>query len=641
MSKTMKKYIFIALAAVSLTACNDYIDKQPLTSGTDRDFYNKVSDLEIAANKFYENILPKNEALWGGLYSEDNNSDNQMGSGTNNLFYEDEKNVPVMNSSQPWWFRNLRGINYFINRIEGNQENVTGNAELVDHYLGEAYFFRAYDNYNRLRKLGDIPIVNEMYGDDRDELIELSTRQPRNYVARAIINDLDRACQLLQAEAPATGRVCLDAALLLKARVALFEATFEKYHANTCFVPGNDKWPGAKYHPDFTWPAGSADAEINYFFDRAIAAADSVASNRTLDKDYAGMFNRWEAPFGNDDEVILARYYADGVLIHSCSAYLKSGGGCNLTRAAVQTFLMKNGLPWYAENSGFHGDLTSYEEVMDRDDRLQQTVRPAGSFIQGKEDPVTGFIVPDTIYHYKPEIFRSGSAKATTGYELEKWVSQDPTQRLQGKCYTAVPILRAAEAYLIYLEAYYERHHSLGGNCDVYWRALRERAGVDPDYNLTISKTQLDKENDFGTDSRGAKVDVTLYNIRRERRCELIAEGLRLDDLRRWRALDNMKAYQPEGINLWGGPIKDMYTAKELDPTVVSQSSEGDYIRPLRVNSTSLAFNGYNFPKPHYLEPIPISELRLTTRPDGSVAIYQNPGWPTVDGPAIYTYDCD
>ncbi len=636
----MKKYILIALAAVSLTACNDFIDKQPLTSGTDRDYYNKVGDLEVAANKFYE-MLPKNDAYWGGLYSVDNNSDNQMGSGANNLFYEKEKNTPSMNDSQPWWFRKLRAVNYFINRVEGNQENVVGNIDLVNQYLGEAYFFRAYDNYNRLRQLGDIPIVNEMYGDDRDELIELSVREPRNMVARAIISDLDRACQLLMQDAPASGRVSLDAALTLKARVALFEATFEKYHANTCFVPGNDKWPGAKVHTDFAWPAGSAEKEIEYFLTRAIGAADSVASHRVLNNDYAAMFNRWEAPFDNNDEVILARYYQEGVLSHSCSAYLKSGGGCNLTRAAVQSYLMANGLPWYANNSGYKGDLTSYEELMGRDERLRQTVRAAGSFIEGKKDPVTGFTVPDTIYHYKPEIFRSGSAKATTGYELEKWVAKDETQRLQGHCETAVPLIRAAEAYLIYLEAYYELNGNLGGNCDKYWKALRKRAGVSEDYNLTIANTDLSKENDFGTESRGAKVSATLYNIRRERRCELMAEGYRLDDLRRWRALDNMKNYQPEGINLWGGPIKDMYTDKELDPTVVSQSSEGNYIRPLRVNSTSLAFNGYTFPKPHYLEPIPISELRLTVRPDSTVAIYQNPGWPTIDGTAIYSYDCD
>mgnify|MGYP000741959843 FL=1 len=44
-------------------------------------------------------------------------------------------------------------------------------------------------------------------------------------------------------------------------------------------------------------------------------------------------------------------------------------------------------------------------------------------------------------------------------------------------------------------------------------------------------------------------IDKTLYNIRRERCCEFIAEGMRKDDLLRWRSLDKMKNYQTEGFN--------------------------------------------------------------------------------------------
>ena len=75
--------------------------------------------------------------------------------------------------------------------------------------------------------------------------------------------------------------------------------------------------------------------------------------------------------------------------------------------------------------------------------------------------------------------------------ELKKWVSNEPGQQEQGQGTSATPILRAAEAYLIYLEAYYERHGNLGGNCDRYWTELRRRAGVDTDYNKTIAATDL------------------------------------------------------------------------------------------------------------------------------------------------------
>ena len=213
---------------------------------------------------------------------------------------------------------------------------------------------------------------------------------------------------------------------------------------------------------------------------------------------------------------------------------------------------------------------------------------------------------------------------------------------------TANPIFRTAEAYCIYLEAYYERHKTLGGNCDTYWKALRTRAQVDTDYQKTIDHTDLSKERDLAAKTKG--IDATLYNIRRERRCEFIAEGMRLDDLRRWRALDNMRNYEIMGMNLWEEMFKRYAMAGlSLKPTVVSQYDAGDpestYIKVFKVNESDKAYNGYNFPKPHYLEPIPLSEILLTAddanNPENS-NIYQNPGWPISSGSlADYTYDCD
>ncbi|MDE6278784.1 MAG: RagB/SusD family nutrient uptake outer membrane protein, partial [Paramuribaculum sp.] len=486
---------------------------------------------------------------------------------------------------------------------------------------------------------GDTPILTEVLPDDPNVLAAASKRLPRNMVARNIIQDLDSAVSMLKDNAPESGRITSYAALMLKSRVALFEATWERYHANTAFVPGNSKWPGKDWWPDFQWPAGSADAEINWFLEQAIDAADKVASTHALSPDYIGMFNSI-IPFAEGHEVILARYYMDGVKAHSCSALLKSGGGCNATRALVNSYLMQSGLPIYAD-SEYQGDLTSYEEFLGRDLRLRQSVRAAGEFIEAIKG-ADGKYYPDTIYYYRPNIWVSGNEKATTGYELDKWVSKIPEQRIQYHCTTAVPIFRAAEAYLNYIEAYYERYGNLGGNCDRYWRAIRKRAGVDDDYNKTIAATDLSKENDLAVWSHGKEVSPVLYNIRRERRCEFIAEGLRLNDLKRWRSLDKMVNYQPEGINLWGGPLQKMYSEKELKSDLVSQPSSGNYIMPFRINSTSPVYEGYNFPKAHYLEPIPITEFLLTTI-DGKSTLYQNPGWPDrVDGTADYTgYDYD
>ena len=664
MRRTLYIILCVVVATIGLSSCNDFLDREPLSFKSEEAYFHTAADFKLAVNDLYK-YLPQNNAIWGGTYTADCQSDNQCSASYYSLFLDngDYKTQAQSNYNLIWNFDRLRAINFTLGKIEAAINEATP-ADLARHYWGEAYFFRAWEYYRLLRAYGDLPLLTTMQSDDEARLTAGSRRYPRNEVARFIISDLKQAIDLLKDEAPEAGRISKDAAYAMLSRVALYEASWERYHAGTCFVPGNSKWPGATTWPDFAFKSGSAEDEVNYFLDEAIAAADHVAARRSLNADYQGMFNNYETEFPADDEVILARYYQKGVLTHSCSAFLKNGGGCGATRALVNSFLMTNGLPIYAGGSGYRGDTKdTYTEFQNRDLRLTGSVRAAGRYISTRYDETLGRNVNDTTFYNKPFIYNSGNEKSTTGYDICKWLvgnydithytSSDPggEQRTQYNCTTAVPIFRAAECYLNYLEAYYMRHGNLGGNCDTYWKALRQRAGVDTDYTKTINATQLDKENDLAVWSKGQEVDKTLYNIRRERRCEFIAEGMRLDDLKRWRALDMMRNYQPEGFHLWGTSNQQLYTnpSRELSPDVVSQSGLSAYVRPLQVLASSAAYGGYNFPKPHYLEPIPISEFLLCISPEGVTqtslgmsVLYQNPGWPTTaDGPADYTYDCE
>ena len=630
---------------LSLASCSDFLDREPIDFGSEVAFYVSETDLQMATNEFYDNILPKNETWVGGIYDEDNTSDNQIGTAPDNLFYEGEKRT-VEQSDSEWKFDNLRGINYFINRVNfqlNGGGGITGSEEYINHYLGEGYFFRAWEHFRLLRNFGDVPILTTMQSDDQAELSEATRRQPRNEVARFIIRDLEIADSLMLADPPQDGRLCKDAAMMLMARVALYEGTWERYHAGTAFVPGNSKWVGHAMYPDFSFKAGSAEDEVNYFLDVAIKASEAVVQSRPeLSDEYLPLFVNDRTAFTADNgEVILARFYLSGVLYHSVGQYLaRTGAGTGLTRSLVNSFLMTSGLPIYADPN-YGGDVQMKAEMRDRDKRL--AVKVTGSYVAGEADPITGVVFEnDTIL--LSHITQSGNERSTTGYEMKKWMSEDPEQQVSGQGTTANPIFRSAEAMLTYLEAYYERYGNLGGNCDAYWRKLRRRAGVDDDYNKTIAQTDLSKENDLAVYSKGVQVDKTLYNIRRERRCEFYAEGMRLDDLKRWRSLDNMRNYWVEGINLWTEMYKLWEEEDENLEEGVTVSSRGlsEYLRPLQITSTLVTYNtGYNFPKPHYLEPIPIAEFQLATE-NGQSTLYQNPGWPTnTDGIADYSYDCD
>src|SRR5690606_33989950 len=200
----------------------------------------------------------------------------------------------------------------------------------------------------------------------------------------------------------------------------------------------------------------------------------------------------------------------------------------------------------------------------------------------------------------------------------------------------------AAEAYLNYIEACYERTGSIDADADRYWRALRIRAGVDPNYTATIAATNmiLEGRNDWGAYSHGQMIDATLYNIRRERRCEFIGEGHRWPDLLRWRALDQLNGFHLEGCKIWG-PMQNQYAAADLlhsQPNdarnIMSSPSLSPYLRMLQISTseTNRFYNGYFFTEAHYLDPIAIRHFLVTSSDGQSVEsspIYQNPKWPT------------
>ena len=132
--------------------------------------------------------------------------------------------------------------------------------------------------------------------------------------------------------------------------------------------------------------------------------------------------------------------------------------------------------------------------------------------------------------------------------------------------------------------------------------------------------------------------DPTLYSISRERRTELMAEGLRWMDLIRWRSLDQLmkQPYQLEGFHLWNTPMEKWYTEDQLvdDGSVtatVSSRKLTEYFRPYQIVSTNMLYNGMTWSMAQYLQPMPLRQFMLTAPDHKTYAdspLYQNPYWP-------------
>lgn len=642
-------YILLGWTLLSSTGCNDFLDEEPLSDVSPEKYLYTEEQLESYVNNYYTTLLPG-----FSFYDNDYATDNSQG--TDKRYLKDTWVVDQTDGS--WNFENIYALNYFLQTVVPRYENneLTGNETNIKQYIGEGYFLRALEYFSRLQSVGDFPILEKTLEPDLTVLTEASKRAPRNEVARFILRDLDAAIELMSNN-PQKTRITKNAALLLKSRVALFEATWEKYHAGTALVPGTAAWPGAKkeYNSGFKFASGSAEAEIDFFLGQAMEAAELIAdqvqltpNNKIIRDDVSKPKNPYYDMFACHDpssyeEVILHRNYNLSINnSHEYNHTLYSGGNTGYTHQFEQVFLMDNGLPIYAPGSGYKGDDYIGDTKINRDWRWQLFMKAPGEV-----KAIENIDVPERFPEVPRLYISDGKNSTSTGYIHGKGYSLDYNDQLLSKDQTAFVVYRASEAYLNYIEASYLKKGIIDNKADKYWRALRNRAGVNDNYQLTIDATDMAKEskNDWGTYSHGVLVDKTLYNIRRERRCEFICEGFRYMDLIRWRALDQLNGTQLEGAKIFG-PMNSMfvdengnslllYDQADQSQNNVSSPTLSDYLRPNQKTTTDQYYNGFFFYEAHYLDPIAIQHFLITSSDGKNIEtspIYQNPGWPTVAG---------
>ena len=659
------KYISMLLlgATLGLTSCNDYLDKEPESNVTPASFFTSADDLAAYTVNLYGVLTSIEPGKYGmSTFAYDNDTDNQAGTGYSSRWVPG--NWKVGQSGGAWDFGNIRSVNYFLDQVlpKFEAKQISGAEAQVRHYIGEAYFLRAYLYLDKLQSLGDFPIVLTALPDDKETLVEASKRQPRYKVAQQILDDLDKALGLLMESAPGgKNRISRDAALLLRSRAALFEATWEKYHKGTAFVPGGPGWPGkAEDIQGF-----DIDSSINHFLDEAMKSSkelgDKLVDNLVENTDTPegqnaslASLNPYYTMFGDKDmsgysEVLMYRAFdkAKANVTHNVQMQLqRNGGGTGWTRGLVNSFLMRNGLPIYAAGSGYDPTWENQgvkATLQNRDSRIQLFTKMDGSIENYTSE---GAVPTDLSWTVKG----NNETRMVTGFAVKKGKNYDSQQGLNHDYGESGSIVfRGTEALLNYMEASWLKNNTIDATADKYWRALRIRAKVDPDYNKTIAATNMQEEAkwDFGAYSHGQLVDATTYNIRRERRDEFIGEASRWEDLIRWRALDQLTTtpYQPEGIHIWSAGMKQIYADAgvelKADGTVnanVSPQSDGEYYKPYRRNAKQEGYDGLTWHMAYYLSPINVKEFLLTST-DGATKetspLYQNPYWSTeADSPA-------
>jgi hypothetical protein len=602
----MKRYnyylISIALTAVmgGMTSCDDeFLERAPIVSLSDANFWKSDNDLKIYCNNFYNSNAFLN--LYNGWYSDPFSTDGSDGSDTQmyinyNSRLNGESTLP---SSGGGWgagdWSALRDVNYFLDHYS----LVEAAAEKVNPYVGEALFFRSIFYFTKVRTFGDVPWIPTTAGIDSEFLT--APRNSRNEVVTNILTDLDKAVEYLPARASGawTGRVTKETALALQARIALYEGTWEKYHAlkNTAFkVAGSD---GTKFIQKAADAAGAliALSEANGF---------PELSNTGVNLGYWKLFNQLD--YSNYKEVMLWRKYSksDGIMNHIANYIGYRGGGHGLTKSMIDSYLCLDGKPASA-SALYQGDKSLKSLVANRDPRLNQTIMVDDGVHVFWEDLGTYFLTP---------LFEDNvSNNCSTGYQLWKGTSPNYADYYgTWGSYHGVIYFRYAETLLIYAEAKAELGTITQSDIDKTVNALRKRVGMN-DGLLDINNITTDPNWDF------AGLSPILQEVRRERKVELAAEGFRRDDIFRWAAADELirgkrflGAYLPQWYNYPGATDAFLVAVKALPV-----NADG-YMDPYKNFGALDAGYQFNLGR-DYLQPIPTDQIVLNPN------LGQNPGW--------------
>ncbi|MDR2121314.1 MAG: RagB/SusD family nutrient uptake outer membrane protein [Tannerella sp.] len=554
----LNNYILMLVCTCLLFAgCSKDLDLIPKDTISDKSFWKSAADYKLAANNLYLSLE--------GFAFFDLNSDmafNTPNSTSNGTLQPSETDANWTNA-----YTYIRRCNNIV--LKAADSPIQDDVKV---YVAEAKFFRAYNYWRIFRLYGGVPLITGVLDIDSEELY--SPRASRKETIDLIIKDLtEAAADLPESKSLAAadkGRITKGAANALKARAALFEGTWGKYRN---------------------------DADATAYLDIAIEASNAVINSGqyTLYKGMAEDSYRYLfiEPGDDSDECILDRRYQKDISHHSFSGNIQEGNGYLPAKKLADMYLCNDGLP-ISKSPLFQGYNTPTSEYENRDPRMTMT-----------------FMTPGVMAYYPLYADRVEcwpfypSRNPSTGYTVFKFMSED----VEGISYLRklnfdYHIIRYAEVLLIYAEAVFEKNGSIGNaDLDKTVNVIRERVNMPVLTNDFVSANGLDMKQE----------------LRRERTVELAMEGVRWDDLRRWKTAETEMKEDIKGIKIKGSEWTAPIFIEGIDRNPYAQEV---YQNRTDANGFIIVETGRTFdPNKHYLLPLPTKEVAINPK------LEQNPGW--------------
>lgn len=530
----------------------------------------RLPETTLADNNFWQSEVDMRGAcnkLYVDLpgFSHDQRADDIIGTAANNVS-SGNWNVPATSSDWTDPYKKIAVANNIIEK--GNASSLTDAQK--NRWTAEAYFFRAYHYFDLVKKYGDVPLVLKAFDNTGDPDI-MMPRTPRAEVIAQIYEDLNFAeANLPDIDAVSSaedwGRVSKSAARGMLVRVGLYEGTFGKYHGTN-----------SNYKADLKIAIDAAERLIN-------------SGKHALYADYEKLFQFDGEGRGNKENVFVKVYGPNGagaVIYHNNCRLLENG--VSATRQFIDEYLYTDGLP--GDKTTLKVEETTHNAIFEnRDPRM------AMSFYKKDETAYKAGYTPFSNQH-------GNGYGLKKGFDLSEWStnSRETIDKM---------IIRYAEVLLSYAEALYEYNGSItDAQLDLTVNAVRARAG------FTAKLT-----NSFASNNG---LDI-LKEIRRERHVEFIDEGLRYNDIIRWKIAEDVLPKAMLGLKY--NDADELATQRSNIESRLT--SGGGYFNGVKVadqddiyvieETSKRSFN----PNKDYYYPIPTYELATS---GGNVV--QNPNW--------------
>lgn len=611
--KKIKLFICLFLLGLTQTGCVDFLDNAPDNQETIEDVFEKKSDMEQWFANIYAGIP---DPYWDYIkfIGYDTMGDDITPSfgwtpfwDGSLLQYRVGNWSPASNWGSNMWAslpQRRRSAFIFMERAHPLPNDNVTQAD-IDMMKNECRFLNAYYLWRLTEAYGAVPYFEEIVSVDAGNETIMKGQPTFDEMVDYIDKEMVELSGLLPDKwdnADDYGRATSIMCLAVRARMLLFAAS--------PLVNGNDWYAGFKNYDgrerfNSTYDSNKWKKAVDackLLIDKAHAAGHELYKEYNADGSldaYSSVSNVFFKSFAEGNtEILFARPNCQSGFVdfeaHCTPRSFNGNGGMGVTQEIVDAFFMNNGLspilgynedgsPIINDKSGYveKGFSTEIQTAMTKWNVFKNHPEAPQRQVDEEAGTTQEFWVTDkgtynmycnreprfyTSVLFNGQWFWTRSRKVDflnghddggpthdapqNGYLNRKKVDYMESNKVEGRTdYRPGILYRLGEAYLNYAEALNECEP---GNSDImlYVNKIRNRAGI-PEYGT-------------GTDDNGFKripfedtQDNVRELIRKERRVELCCEGIRFNDLRRWKLCEEYLNGYDHGMNFGGSEWSD------------------------------------------------------------------------------------